>query len=231
MFQQEIHVCTLKNPDTSRLIDAIPSLKILGIIPCLGHAWSLRHMIYCWTCLGLDMKKLSMVYEPFAWNWLLVSDRFVEKLWIDIQYTSHLGISTPNFFGVQKGHWFLSLQLTTEVLGKSSVIHVASVEGCAFAWPSNVDGDELRCVSHGDIVGGIGACLGHKVVCFSSLKGGTKVVGTEAKVMVLKQWTCRIHWVIAKVNFKSILKISRDPNARILQKDQVIKIYTWCTCL
>eukprot|EP00434_Breviolum_minutum_P019334 symbB.v1.2.017040.t2/scaffold1317.1/size125501/7 len=24
---------------------------------------------------------------------------------------------------------------------------------CAFAWPSNVDGDELRCVSHGDIVG------------------------------------------------------------------------------
>lgn len=71
------------------------------------------------------------------------------------------------------------------------------MEGCAFAWPSNVDGDELRCVSHGDIVGGIGAWFGAQGGMLLQLEGWYKVVGTEAKVMVLKQKnTCRIRGVI-----------------------------------
>lgn len=56
-------------------------------------------------------------------------------------------------------------------------------EGCAFAWPSNVDGDELRCVSHGDIVGGIGAWFGAQCGVFLQLEGWyVEVVGTDAKV-------------------------------------------------
>ena len=60
------------------------------------------------------------------------------------------------------------------------------MEGCAFAWPSNIDGNELRCVSHGEIVGGTLSPHVWRAQCgaFSSWKGGTKWVELNKKYCV-----------------------------------------------
>lgn len=151
-----------------------------------------------------------MVYEPFAWNWLLVSDRFVAKLWIDI-YIPPWNIYIPPKNGVQKGHSFSSLQLTTEVLLQSFAIHFGSVGRLRIClaqqrwWRWTPMRESWR----------------HRRRHRSMVWGTMWCVSPAWRMVRRSGWNwckSRIHGVITKVNFKSTTNLKRSQTKKKCRK-------------